>query len=194
MDRIAETRPGYPGRLRIGVTGHRTLTEVPTLEALTKQAIGAQTWGTAPDPSQRYTVVSPLAEGADRIVARAVLTYDESRLDAVLPMVLDDYMEDFHTSESRLEFRELLARCVQPVYLRSRRIGEESSDPDQQAELRNAAYEAAGRYVVDHCDVLFALWDGHPSRGRGGTTDIVAYAREQRQPVIRIWDGRCTIL
>ena len=42
----------------------------------------------------------------------------------------------------------------------------------------------AGRYVVDHCDVLIALWDGKPSRGKGGTAEIIEYARKRGRPLI----------
>ena len=41
--------------------------------------------------------------------------------------------------------------------------------------------------MVDHCDVVIAIWDGEPSHGVGGTAEIVAYAREQNRPLIRIW-------
>jgi hypothetical protein len=37
----------------------------------------------------------------------------------------------------------------------------------------------AGRVVVDRSSVLVAAWDGQPSRGLGGTADVVAYARER---------------
>jgi hypothetical protein len=36
---------------------------------------------------------------------------------------------------------------------------------------------------VESSDVLLALWDGGASRGRGGTAEIVAYARERGVPV-----------
>ncbi len=34
-----------------------------------------------------------------------------------------------------------------------------------------------GHYVLDNCDVLIAIWDGEPSRGQGGTAEIVEKAR-----------------
>jgi hypothetical protein len=40
---------------------------------------------------------------------------------------------------------------------------------EEQKSRREAAYEAAGRYVVDHCDLLIAVWDRKPAQGRGGT-------------------------
>ncbi|MGA3159798.1 MAG: hypothetical protein ABSC77_01175 [Terracidiphilus sp.] len=57
---------------------------------------------------------------------------------------------------------------------------------DQQEAQRRDAYAQAGRYVVDHCDVLIAVWDGKPARGRGGTAKIVQYAQEQNRPIIRV--------
>jgi hypothetical protein len=42
---------------------------------------------------------------------------------------------------------------------------------------REEAYERAGHEVVARCDVLIALWDGAPPRGRGGTAAIVEHAR-----------------
>jgi hypothetical protein len=60
--------------------------------------------------------------------------------------------------------------------------------------LRRESYEQAGHYVVDHCDLLIAVWDREPSRGRGGTAEIVQYALEQRRPVIRVWEGAFEML
>jgi len=112
----------------------------------------------------------------------------------VLPLTIDDYLEDFETSESRHEFRTLLAKSAEPVFLRSRSIATDAGSAREAAELRRAAYENVGRYVVDHCDLLLALWDGQPGRGRGGTKEIIDYAIAQGRAVLRIWDGKCTIL
>jgi hypothetical protein len=44
--------------------------------------------------------------------------------------------------------------------------------------------------MVDHADELYAVWDGQPARGYGGTADVVAYARQRSIPVRVIWpDG-----
>ncbi len=45
------------------------------------------------------------------------------------------------------------------------------------------AYEVTGRFVVRHCDLLIAVWDGKPGNGRGGTADIVHYATSVGVPV-----------
>ncbi len=128
------------------------------------------------------------------MVARAVLDYPDARLDVVLPLTLEDYLEEFATEESRKEFGELLRRCRKPVPLRMRRIRDDRHDPGDQAELRRQAYRQAGQYVVDHCDVLIAVWDGQPSRGRGGTAETIQYALEQNRPIIRVWGDSFEVL
>ena len=40
--------------------------------------------------------------------------------------------------------------------------------------------------TVDGSDVLIAVWDGEPARGRGGTAEVVAYARSLGKPVVLI--------
>lgn len=190
-----------PYRIRIGATGHRSLEKPSAVQALVNKVIRTRIEELFPKESRlnimrvrsagttaiSFRVLSPLAEGADRVVARAVLDEPDARLDVVLPLTLEDYLEDFATEESRREFKELLSRCRNPVSLRSRLIRGDHHDLGDQAEVRRDAYSQAGEYVVDHCDVLIAVWDGDPSRGRGGTAEIVKYALEQKRPVIRVW-------
>jgi hypothetical protein len=195
-------------RVRVGVTGHRKLDDPAAVEALVKRAIDAEIEGLLAEDARRkmeharragtaaisFSVVSSLAEGADRVVARAVLSYPDARLEAVLPMIVEDFMEDFATEASRKEFAELLSQCSEPVVLRTRRIRDDCSDAEGLAELRRDAYALAGRFVVDHCDVLIAVWDGEPERGGGGTAEIVQYALGQNRPVLCMWDGRFEVL
>jgi hypothetical protein len=49
------------------------------------------------------------------------------------------------------------------------------------------SYMAASRPMIDSADELYAVWDGQPARGYGGTADVVAYARERGTPVRVIW-------
>jgi hypothetical protein len=58
------------------------------------------------------------------------------------------------------------------------------------AESTPEAHMAAGEFMISAADELFAVWDGKPARGFGGTADIVAHARERDLPVQVIWpDG-----
>jgi hypothetical protein len=176
--------PGFqpiPFRICIGVTGHRKLEHPELLKEQVNEAIEKVIWSLFDASSSKtiervkqtrttpvlFRVLSPLAEGADRIVARAVLEYPQASLVAVLPLTVEDYLEDFKTDESKKDFRELLSKSDRPMLLRKRSIREDRSDPQDQADLRRAAYEAAGQYVVDHCDVLIAVWNGNPAQGQG---------------------------
>ena len=144
----------------IGVTGHRSFDMADTsrrVDRLLDEIIDAL----------QPVVVSSLAEGADRLVVDRVLARPRARLAVVLPLKAADYERDFATSESVADFRAYLARAdtVDTVAVP---VG----------ATREEAYELAGLEVVARCDVLIALWDGAPSRGRGGTADIVRHARE----------------
>ncbi len=197
-----------PYCIRIGVTGHRALEDPAAVEAAVRAALDAEIPRLFPEDAREtlarvrasgttpiaYRVLSPLAEGADRAVARAVLATPGARLDAVLPLTVEDYLEDFETEESKQEFLALLALSRRPPRLRTRNIRDERHDAPDQAELRREAYKAVGQYIVDHCDVLIAGWDGEPARGRGGTAEIVAYALDQGRPVIRVWQGTYELL
>lgn len=121
-------------------------------------------------------VVSALAEGADRIVAQRALARPEASLEAILPLPRDDYATDFVSEESRCEFASLLERA--------RRVAQLAP-----ASSREAAYEAGGRYVLDHCDLLLAIWDGLAAQGQGGTGAIVAEARRRGLPLAWVHAG-----
>jgi len=148
------------GPLRLGVTGHRQFDDVPTATAMIDHVLDRLLAG-----EREAIVVSNLAEGADRLVTTLVVDGRGGHLEAVLPLPPDDYASDFTSAESRLEFEHWLeiAAAIEVVEQR----GDDS---------REAAYERAGVVMVDRVDVLIAVWDGKPSRGRGGTADIIRYA------------------
>ena len=47
-------------------------------------------------------------------------------------------------------------------------------------------YLAAGCRVAALADLLLAVWDGEPARGRGGTADVVAFARRNLIPYVHL--------
>lgn len=171
-----------PARLVVGVTGHRRLadrdrvaaeidavldriTSLPRGEWALRETEGSRSRST-PQAALRLVALSPLAEGADRLVAERVLAREGAELEAVLPMDEADYERDFADDASRSEFRSLLARA-------------EAIHRLPASTNREEAYAAAGRFVVDRCDVLIAIWNGRLANGHGGTADIVAYARSR---------------
>lgn len=172
-----------PFRIKIGITGTRNLTNSEKI-ALSLQTFFTSTYQEAFDSDGRHaissltatpvelTLISPLAEGADRLAARVALQCTGTRLEVILPIVQEDYCADFHSNDSRNEFLELLALA--------QRVSVASSS------LRPECYQLAGKAVVDACDILVAIWDGEPSRGRGGTAGIVDLAVKQGKTVFII--------
>jgi hypothetical protein len=167
-----------PFRLYIGVIGHRKVNE-DLLRGPVQQSIEQirQLSASFQHTELHLTAVSQLAEGADRVVASQILEEREARLEAVLPLPREDYLKDFVTPESRETFDQLLSRAARVTTLEAR-------------GQREDAYSYGGRYVVDHCDVLIAVWDGQPARGPGGTAETVEYAREQERPIFWIRTDR----
>jgi len=171
-DAMPGGRAAIPCQVRIGVTGHRVLAHADRLaEEVTRALLLIQSMVcTSPATPVLLTVVSPLAEGADRLVARQALERLGATLEAVLPLPAADYQTTFSSEESRQEFRDALAGAATLTELPA-------------VETREEAYEQAGQYVVERCDVLLALWDGRPAAGQGGTADVVAWARDRDVPV-----------
>jgi hypothetical protein len=176
--------------LTIGVTGHR----LHRLEGIDLVALRATVDATLSDiavameaerekhsalfshDSANPRLVSALADGADSIVSQSALAAGW-RVDACLPFARDTYGKDFAVGEPHAEFVSLLSQMSAVFEL----------DGDHSAqETRNAAYETVGRLVLEQSDVLLAVWDGDPGRGRGGTSRVVAEAVARHIPVIHV--------
>jgi hypothetical protein len=164
---------GPPFRVRVGVTGHRTLKDEASVACRVREVldvIAAQVCRESVTTPVVYTVVSALAEGADRLVAEVVLEREGAELEVALPLRVGEFLKDFSTPGSRSKFMELLGRAARAPY-----------EPEHPLD-RPDAYATGGYQLVDRVDVLIAVWDGEPSRGRGGTASIVEYADAQNVP------------
>lgn len=115
--------------------------------------------------------ISSLAAGGDQIFASLVLAHG-GRLEVVLPC--QGYQTTFASAEDLRNFHSLLERAA-----RVETLGFEEPSED--------AYLAAGQRVVDLSEMLLAIWDGQPARGKGGTGDIVEYARSQGVRLEIVW-------
>ncbi|MGW1025276.1 hypothetical protein ACWD4J_16495 [Streptomyces sp. NPDC002577] len=148
---------------RIGITGHRNIPEVALPEIVYRLAIELKA------PADE--AISCLADGADQIFAELALAA-HIPLTAVIPA--DDYEDHLGSAEAVDRFHRLLGACTRTVPMPYRTCSPE-------------AYEAAGLWIVENVDHLIAVWDGCPSRGRGGTGQIVEYARAANIPVTVVW-------
>ena len=158
--------------LVVGVTSHRDLAPAQ-LPALRRQLRDAFAGLRERFPELQPIVLSPLAEGGDRLVAEAGLDLG-ARLVVPLPLPPRMYAQDFATAQSRAQFERLLEQAQVVALPLPEGVGgiEALHVP---GALRDRQYLLAGLYVASHCHVLFALWDGSDEGGVGGTAQIVRY-------------------
>jgi len=174
-----------PFRIRIGVTGHRGIpNESDVRQEVRSQLARIRADFAARHTDVRFTVVSQLAEGADRLVVQEALVTsrdagEPGRLEVVLPLRAKTYIDvQKFNAQSRRDFEQLLqvaATCSEPP----------GNDPTSSSDF-GAAYESASKQVVERRDLLIALWDGGRSGGRGGTAETLLYAAAQSIPCIWI--------
>lgn len=157
--------------------------------------------------------LSALAAGADQIGARAAVDPDCKaqgwRLGVILPFAGETFQR---LARATLEQRDAEKKKAKnrAAMLGQAKIGEaiaeiarltnaadlvlELSDwqpsglsaSEIEADWQSRRYATIGQMLVRQADLLIALWDGKPPRGRGGTADVVSEARRSGVPVIWI--------
>jgi 8-oxo-dGTP pyrophosphatase MutT (NUDIX family) len=115
--------------------------------------------------------------GADQLFAQIVLDL-AIRLEAIIPC---DQYEEMYRSDNALDtYHHLLNLCQHIHYLSDEACSEE-------------AFLHAGRWIVDHSNMLILIWNGRPPMGRGGTGDIATYARLKNLPYVHLHTLKHTI-
>ena len=169
--------PAVPFVLSVGITGHRADVFGPgALDALAPRLRGLfeliEEAGQGlleserdcfSDAPLRRRFVSPIADGADQVAAEVALELGWE-LQAVLPFKCAHYRSTLANHGARERFDALIERATCVLEL----PGAEGRELD--------AYVMTGRATVAHCDILIAVWDGLPPRGRGGTGEVVQLA------------------
>lgn len=154
----------------LGISGHRGLPSQTQ-----KLVDGALRDALVPHAGSDLVGISCLAGGPDQLFARAVLDLGGA-LEVVVPA---EHYRDGLEPEEQDGYDELIATAAHIERLAF-------------VESTSEAHLAAGQTIVDRCDLLFAVWDGQPSRGLGGTADTVAYARDRGVPVTVVWPQGAT--
>ena len=151
----------------VGFTGHRQLRD-PEGVARAVATVLEELRGRG---GAEWIALSSVAAGADLVFARTARRLGLG-WEALLPLPPADFRADF-TPEAWSGVETLLAEAEHV-----RVVSEGASRED--------AYLDCGMETVNQCDVLVAVWDGGDARGRGGTAEIVAYARELGRPLVII--------
>jgi hypothetical protein len=169
----------------IGITGHRPHRLDISDDALISR-IDTELGKLAKDHAdKRLILVSPLAEGADRIVAHLALDKHGMALHVPLPLPFELYQTDFATDESLQEFKELVGKAEMYYEIPTRfgPIETLASHADGSPnEARDKQYALVGGLIAHACDELIAVYDGGPSNGTGGTADVVAWRESGAVP------------
>jgi hypothetical protein len=109
-----------------------------------------------------------LAIGSDQLFAKIALSLNIP-VTAIIPLF--DY-ELFFEEGKREEYKHLFAK--------TRKLQLAPADNP------TASFLEAGKYIVDHSDLIFAVWDGEKADGVGGTGDIVEFALCRMKSIVHI--------
>ena len=150
--------------LIVGVTGHRDIRkeDIRFLKKSVKRIL--KKYKTL-YPDKNLILLSPLAEGADILVAEAAKEMG-IKLWVVIPFKQRCYLKTFDDKKHINKYKKLknysskfitLNCCVKGGYTK--------------------CYKNLGEKVADSSDILIALWDCKKSDKIGGTSHIVEYAK-----------------
>jgi hypothetical protein len=148
---------------RAGITGHQQLDD-PEAWDWVARVMRDELSRMAPP----LVGVSSLAVGADQLFARLVLERG-GMLHAVLPFV---NIERTFSPKDCPAYRDLAKQATVEV------LDTPGTDED--------AYLAAGKRVVELSDIMLAVWNGKPAKGKGGTADVVAFAVQRGVPLVHV--------
>lgn len=151
----------------VGFSGHRQLGNA----AAVARVIGEELARLRAEVRGHWVALSSVAEGSDQLFVeearRRALTWH-----AILPLPRAEFEADFSPA-AWSEVERVLGGAEQV-----RVIAENGTRED--------AYLDCGMETVNGSDVLLAVWDGEPARGKGGTADVVEYAHSLGKPLVII--------
>ncbi|MFM1896143.1 MAG: hypothetical protein RLZZ385_1217 [Pseudomonadota bacterium] len=165
--------------LVVAVTGHRDLVEqeIPLIRTRVKSLFEELK---TRYPFNALTVMSPLAEGADMLVAEVAV---EMSLPLIVPLPKPRaaYLQDFRDDGSRQRFQELCQQASDVFEL----AGMPPPPPagvDYDKWRQDYPYAHLGTYLSAHCHILLAIWDGMPSSHLGGTAQVIKFHHDDVMP------------
>ena len=150
--------------MKAGITGHQDLGNHSTIawvkDTLAKLVIEHKI-------SKGFTC---LAKGADQLFA-AVLTEKGIPFTAIIPC--HKYEKTFHDPSAKTDYHRFADLAHEIIQLKF-------PHPSEQAFL------AGGQKVVECSDLIFAVWNGKPAAGLGGTADIVKFTKQFGKAVVHL--------
>lgn len=151
--------------LFVGFVGHRKLTHPDLIAAGIEAALDR----IAASSAAPLAAVSSVASGADTLFVEAALARGLPWT-LLLPFPVAEFRVDF-TPEEWARAERLLTRAVR-------------THVEPRAENRDDLFLECAIRTIEESDVIVAVWDGEPARGKGGTGDGVAHARALQKPLL----------
>jgi hypothetical protein len=161
--------------LTLGISGHRDPRD-EDVEIL-KESVRKIFHALQQDyPNTPLQLLSPLADGADRLVAQVALQ-EKVRLIVPLPMPRHLYEQDFDEASQR-EFEDLLAQAgEEQIFTLPLVDGNTEADIADYGEPRTQQYGLVGAFIARHSHILIALWDSVHLEKPAGTSQVVQFKR-----------------
>lgn len=153
----------------VGFTGHRHVAS-PELIA---GAIGSALELLQQQTRGEWVALASVAQGCDQLFVHQALQRGLS-WHAILPLPAAEFAHDFDTRQWPL---------VQALLQEAEHL---QVSNDNAEGLREDAYLDCGLETVNGSDLLIAVWDGEPARGKGGTAEVIEYARSIGRPLVII--------
>jgi hypothetical protein len=151
----------------VGFSGHRQLADADAVA----QAVTGALQSLQQEARGEWVALSSVATGSDQLFVAQARAHGLS-WHAILPLPKAEFARDFSPDE----WQTVEQTLAQAEHVRV--ITENGTRED--------AYLDCGMETVNGSDVLLAVWDGEPARGKGGTADVVEYAKSIGKPVIII--------
>lgn len=166
---------------KVGISGHRDL-KLSKIPEYREKVMDTLRQIIAQYDDREVSVITPLAEGADRLVAECAVALGLS-YEVLLPMPVELYVEDFKATEDAF-----LKLCDNAVSVETLPLCEGNTllNIKEYGDERDKQYVYVGQQVVDRSDAMIFLWDGTDNGLKGGTADIKKYAEGKNKLIFPI--------
>lgn len=112
-------------------------------------------------------IISGMALGWDQAIAEAAI---ECKIPVIAALPFGT-QESKWPDTSRDKYVEILSNCSEIKIV-------------CEGDYSNWKYQERNQWMVNHCDILIALWNG----SSGGTCNCIAYAEKKKTEIINLWD------
>lgn len=163
----------------VGFSGHRRIADGEKIRgAITRELARLQEQ--AARAGGRIEAFGSAAYGGDLLFGHSAAALGVP-LHLILPMPEAEFRKDFHDAAP-----EVWQQAEQMIREARARKNGGTFRITRKSDRRPDCYYDAGVEMIEAADALIAVWDGAPSRGLGGTAEIVAHARALGKTVIVI--------